>query len=118
MKTNKEIISLCRNFYKIINYEYPAEDDITNKLITIYERYIFSIDITNKKEVAKVKEIDRIYAKYIDDYFFRKNLKKEIESVKTSKEENLLKAIIDAIIRISHKFEDGVTRNIYVSRWI
>ncbi len=118
MENNKQIIELCHNFYKIINYEYPIEDSITNKLIIIYERYIFSIDPNNKKEVAKVKEIDRIYGKYIDDYFFRKNLKKEIESVRASKEENLLKNIIDAIIRINQKFEDGITRNIYVSRWI
>lgn len=118
MNKNKLIISYSPNFYKIINYEYPVEDEISCKIIKIYERYIFGIDPNNKKDIEIVKMLDKILYKYMNDYNFRKVMKKDIFEIKVSKSKDLVKSIVLGIIKIYEKFEDGITRNIYVSRWI
>lgn len=118
MNKNKLIISYSPNFYKIINYEYPVEDDITSKIIKIYERFIFGINPDNKKDVEIVKELDRILYKYMNDYNFRKQMKQDIFEIKATKGKDLVKSIVLGIIKIYEKFENDITRNIHVSRWI
>ena len=110
MNKNKQIIENCPNFYKIINFDYFEEDYFTANLIKIYRYFVFSI--------TKVKEIDKILAKYIDDYIFRKEMKYELLKVKITKDENLLQNLINSIIGIFEQFEEGKTRKIYISRWI
>jgi hypothetical protein len=115
---NKLIIEHCPNFYKIVNFDYFEDDVFTDKLIKIYRMFIFSINPLNKEELYKVSEIDRVLAKYIDDYNFRKNMKYELLQVKFSSRENLLQNLVNSIIGIFEKYEDGQTRNIYIARWI
>ena len=68
MYTNKQIIGLCPNFYKIIEFS-PYEDDIiSKKLIKLYQEYIFRIDINNPDDVESVINLDKVVSKYIDDY--------------------------------------------------
>ena len=67
---------------------------------------------------TSVEEIDKILAKYIDDYIFRKEMKYELLKVKITKDENLLQNLINSIIGIFEQFEEGKTRKIYISRWI
>lgn len=119
MNKNKEIVNMCSNFFKIINFEYDDKDEITKKIISIYQKYIFSIDINNNEEVEKIKLLDKLINKYIDDYFFRKMLKKDIFEIKiSSKNSNIMTSIVNGLIKIYNKYEEGITRNIYVSRWI
>ena len=119
MNVNKQIIDLCPNFYKIIEFT-PYEDDvISSKLIKLYQQYIFKIDINNLEEVEEVRQLDKVVNKYIDDYLFRKELQKQIVQIKVKKDEtNILKAIIRSIIKIFDNYEEYPTRVIYISRWI
>lgn len=118
MNKNKVIIENCPNFYKIINFDYFEEDYFTANLINIYHKYVFSIDINLEKDLAKIKELDRILSRYIDDYIFRKEMKYELLKVKFKKDENLLINLINSIIGVFEQFEEGKTRKIYISRWI
>ena len=118
MNKNKLIIENCPNFYKIINFDYFEEDYFTANLIKIYRDFVFLIDPSSEVEITKVKEIDKILAKYIDDYIFRKEMKYELLKVKITKDENLLQNLINSIIGIFEQFEEGKTRKIYISRWI
>lgn len=118
MNKNKQIIENSPNFYKIINFDYFEEDYFTANLIKIYRDFVFSIDPSSEEEITKVKEIDKILAKYIDDYIFRKEMKYELLKVKITKDENLLQNLINSIIGIFEQFEEGKTRKIYISRWI
>ena len=45
MSDNKKIIKLCPNYYKIIEFNPIDEDDISDKIISIYKEYIFSINL-------------------------------------------------------------------------
>lgn len=116
---NKQIINYCENFYKIINFEPMENDVISTKLIRIYQEYIFNIDINNNEDISSIKELDHVIGKYIDDYLFRKELQKEIIKVSVRKDaKNVLKEIINSIIKIFNNYEEYTTRVIYISRWI
>lgn len=118
MKKNKQILKHCPNFYKIINFEYLSDDKLSEKLLDVYHTYVFKVDITNKQEVAKLEQLDSILSKYIDDYFFRKELKTEMKKIQVRKDEDVLTAIVNWIIKVFDNYEVGFTRNIYFSRWI
>ena len=119
MNRNKQVLKYCPNFYKIINYDYPEDDPLTMNLIKVYEDYIFHIDLGNLEDIRTVSTIDKILARYIDDCIFRKEMKYELLQVRVKKNcDNILKAMVDAIISIFHRYEEGTTRRIYVSRWI
>ena len=118
MKKNKVIINNCPNFYKIKNFDIEESDYVTDKLISVYEDYIFNIDIKNKESLDKVRELDLILGKYVDDYSFRKEIKQGVLNIKVVRGTNLMESIVDALISLFQKYEEGYTRNIYFARWI
>jgi len=115
---NKEILNYCPNYYHIVNFNFTENDLISEKLINIYKNYIFSVDIQNKEELERVKEIDRVLSNYIHDYLFRSTLQKEIVTVKVKKDTNVIKSLVDSIIKIFTNYEEYTTRKIYISKWI
>ena len=115
---NKLIIEQCPNFYKIINFDYFEDDNFTACLIKVYREYIFSVNPLDNEALKKVKELDMVLAKYIDDYVFRKNMKYELSHIKIVDRENLLQKLVNSILGIFDKYEEGKTRNIYIARWI
>lgn len=119
MDHNKAVLKYCPNFERIINFDYYEDDVVTERLIHIYENYIFKADIELEEEIKTVRELDRVMGRYIDDYAFRKEMQVEIFRVRVKKTcANVLKAIVESIIRIFERYEEGTTRNIYISRWI
>lgn len=116
---NKQIISYCPNFYKIIDFKPLEEDPIYEKLVRLYQKYIFKIDVNNEDDINTVREIDKAVGQYINDYMFRKELQKELLNIKVRRDAtDVLKDIIKSIIKIFNNYEEGTTRIIYVSRWI
>lgn len=118
MKNNKLILKYCPNFHKIKDYEFEDEDYVSLKLISIYEDYIFSIDLSNEEEINKIKELDSILSKYIDDYLFRKEIKNSILKIKVRRGTDIIETIVNSLISLFENYEDGYTRNIYFARWI
>lgn len=119
MEGNKEILKYCPNFHKIVSFDYVKEDKITAKLIRIYKDYIFGVNINDANALQEVKEFDYVLNRYIDDYDFRKELKKEIVHVKVKKScTDILKAIVESIINIFAKYVESTTRKITIARWI
>ena len=119
MNGNKIILKYCPNFYKIINFEYYEGDVVSDKIVKIYQDYIFKADITDQESLNKINEFDKIVAKYIDDYYFRREMETGLKSIRVStNEKNILQIIIDHIFKIFHRYEEGMTRKIYISRWI
>lgn len=119
MNNNKVVLKYCPNFYKIVNFNYDESDYITEKLFSIYEDYIFKIDIHNIDEIENAKNLDYVLGKYIDDYLFRKELSKELLQVRIKKNcTDIIKAIVESIISIFNRYQEFTTRNIYISRWI
>ena len=119
MNESKEDLKYCPNFHKIVNFDYLKDDKITAKLIRVYKDYIFSVNINSTEAIQEVKEFDYVLNRYIDDYEFRKELKKEIVQVKIKKScTDILKAIVESIIHIFDKYVESTTRKITIARWI
>lgn len=118
MNNNKQILNYCKNYYKIIDFNFNEEDFITEKLIKIYKKFIFNVDITNTNEVNKVVELDNILNLYIEDYEFRGELQKEIVKVRVKKDSNILVSLIESIIKIFTDYEEYTTKKIYIAKWI
>lgn len=118
MDNSKQIINNCPNFYKIVNFDYFEDDNFTACLIKIYRQYIFSINPLDLESIKKVKQLDLVLSKYIDDYIFRKTMKYELSQIKIYNKTDLLQKLINSILGIFDKYEEGKTRNIYIARWI
>ena len=116
---NKEVIKYCPNFYKITEFVPMENDVITEKIIKIYQEYIYRIDLNNLEDIKMVQELDHVVSKYIDDYIFRKAFQKQIVQVRIRKDvTDMLKEMIKSIIKIFDKYEEDTTKIIYVSHWI
>ncbi len=115
---NKKILHHCPNFYKISNFEYNEKDYISERLIGVYKEYIFNIDLSDQDQVNKIENLDKIISKYIDDYFFRKEMRMGLKEIKIKKTDNIIESIVNQVIKIFERYEEGYTRNIYLSRWI
>ncbi len=119
MSENKLILKYCPNFYKIINFNPIMGDELSERIIRMYQDYIFSININDEGQVNEIKELDAAVAKYINDYSFRKEVQRQILAIKVKNDcKDIVKYFIDAIIKIFSNYEDYTTRVIYVSRWI
>ena len=116
---NKKIIGYCKNYYRIINEVFYKDDNIIPKMVKIYKKYIFTIDLSNSEQVENIKKLDNILNLYFDDYDLRKKLNVSLKKMKVKKsEENILRTIVNNIIELYDKYIEDYTRNIYIPRWI
>ena len=118
MNSNKEVLKYCPNYYNIVNFDFSENDVISEKLISIYKNYIFSINLNNREDTERVEELDYVLGNYLHDYLFRSTLQKEIVTVRVKKDNNIIKSLVDVIIKIFTNYEEYTTRKIYLSKWI
>ena len=115
---NLEIIKHCPHFYTIINFEFYSDDVISEKLIDVYQNYIFTIDLNNRDEIEKIKRLDENMYKYISDYAFRNQIKQNISNVKVVKGENILESLVNALLLFFETYEEKSFSKIVLTRWI
>lgn len=119
MQINKIRLSFCPNFDKITNATFLEGDSLSIQLVRIYRDFIFKINVDSLEDTLKAQELDKTMGKYVDDYFFRKTLQEEIVNIKIKKcATDILRSIVESIIGIFKRYEEGATRKIYISRWI
>ena len=119
MDKSKEVLKYCPNFYKIMEFESETEDGVTQKLINVYREYIFRVNLENQEDVELVKNVDDVYAKYIDDFNFRNTLKEKILQIKILRDtKDVLKAFMLSVLEIFENYQSYTTRVICMSRWI
>ncbi len=119
MESKKIILSYCKNFERIMGTDFLDGDNVSMKLVEIYKDFIFKIDVNNLEDVNKAILIDTLMGKYIEDYAFRKKLQGEMRTIKIKKNaKDMIRSIVDSLIDIFKKYQEEVTRKIYISRWI
>lgn len=118
MNRNKEFLKYCPNYYNIVNFDFQENDLISEKLVNIYKNYVFSININSTEDIEKLQELDRVFGNYLRDYLFRSTLQKEIVTVRVQNDNNVLRNLVDAIIKIFSNYEEYTTRKLYISKWI
>ena len=116
---NKVVLKYCKDYYRIINEEFSDYDYMTDKVIGIYQTYIFNIDIRNKDDIKSISDLNKSVARYIDDREFKTLLNKYLETLKVSKKEtDVIGFIAKSIINEYNRYMEGFTRNLYITRWI
>lgn len=115
---NNDFLKYCPNYYNIVNFEYKDNDMISDKLIKIYKNYIFNADMKNSEDIKLIQKLDSVLASYINDFLFRSTLQKEIVNVKVKRDNNVIKSLVENIIKIFSSYEEYTTRRIYISKWI
>lgn len=116
---NKIVIKYCKDYYRIINEEFSELDYMSDKVISIYQSFIFSINVRNKEALKKAVKLNTAVARYFDDREFRTLLNNYLTSLKVSKsEKNVISFIANAINKQYEKYMEGFTRNLYIPRWI
>ena len=116
---NKIVIKYCKDYYRIINEEFSEFDLMSDKVIQIYQAYIFSINSHNKSEIKQAVNLNDAVARYFDDREFKNILTNFLKGLKVSKkEQNVIKFIGNSIIKEFDKYMEGYTRNLYIPRWI
>jgi len=116
---NKIVIKYCKDYYRIINEEFNELDYMSDKVIEIYQSFIFSINVRSKTELKKAVDLNTSVARYFDDREFRTLLNNYLKSLKVSKsEKNVISYIANSIIKQYEKYMEGFTRNLYIPRWI
>lgn len=119
MNSSNLLLKNCPNYYKITEFEFFENDYISEKLVSFYKDYVCNIETYDAEGITKAHTMDTIVAKYIDDYIFRQEMKSQLLQIKIkSTVGNILRAIIDSIIKIFERYEIDSTRKIYISRWI
>lgn len=116
---NKIVIKYCKDYYRIINEEFSELDIMSDKVIQIYQAFIFSIDSHNKSEIKQAVNLNNAIVRYFDDREFKKMLSDFLVGLKVSKKEsNIVSFIANSIIKEYDKYMEGYTRNLYIPRWI
>lgn len=117
--SNKIIIKYCKDYFKIINEKFSKNDNISSKVILIYQAYIFSINPKNKIELKKISLLNDAVKRYFDDREFRTHLSSIIKALRLPEDKNkIIKYFADTIIVSYKKYLDGYTRNLYIPKWI
>lgn len=116
---NKEVVSICKNYYTIVNSEVYKNDKITQNMIKLYKDYIFNIEIITVREREKMVSIDNIMYKFITDIKFKKDICDKLSKLSVpSRINNLVEYTINKILEYFEDYKDTMTRNIYIPRWI
>lgn len=116
---NKEVVSICKNYYTIVNSEVYKNDKITHNMIKLYKDYIFNIENITVREREKMVSIDNIMYKFITDIKFKKDICDKLSKLSVpSRINNLVEYSINKILEYFEDYKDTMTRNIYIPRWI
>ena len=115
---SNSINSICPNYDRILHFDYLEDDRITSKLIEIYKTYLKRVSL-NSEELKELKQYDYVLGRYLDDYTFRKELKSEIVHIQIKKTcGDILRAIVESVIKIFDNYLENSTRKITIARWI
>lgn len=117
--SNKVILKYCPDYYRIINEEFSEDDKMSDKVIEIYQSFIFSIDINDKNELKLISILNRAICRYFDDREFKKMLVLFLNNLRLPKStRDVLRCIVEEIIKQYNKYMEGFTRNLYIPKWI
>ena len=116
---NKIIIKYCKDYYRIINERFSELDIMSDRIIQIYQSFIFSVDPRNKLELKRAAALNKAVAKYFEDREFKTELSNNLKTLKVPKgTKNILLFIVNTILQMYGKYMEGYTRNLYIPRWI
>lgn len=74
MKT--KVMKCAVNYDLVVNYVYESDDFITDRIINYYKNYVLEIV---PKERHRIKTLDMIVNKYLDDIYFNSYVRNNVD---------------------------------------
>jgi hypothetical protein len=116
---NKSVVSICKNYYTIVNNEVYSDDKVTHNMINLYKDYIFNMENITSREREKMVIIDNIMYKFVTDSSFKSEMCSRLSKLTISRGvSNVVEYIMNKLILYFEDYKDTITRNIYIPRWI
>lgn len=116
---NKEVVKVCKNYYKIVNTDLYKNDRTSANIINLYTDYIFSFKDLTIREKEKLVLVDNIMYKFVTDTRFKKEMIDKLSVLKVGNGvTNLIEYVMNKLIEYFDEYKDTYTRNIYIPRWI
>ena len=116
---NKEVVKVCKNYYKIVNTDLYKNDRTSANIINLYTDYIFSFKDLTIREKEKLVLVDNIMYKFVTDTRFKKEMIDKLSVLKVGNGvTNLIEYVMNKLIEYFNEYKDTYTRNIYIPRWI
>lgn len=116
---NKIIIKYCKDYYRIINERFSELDYMSDKVIQVYQSFIFSVDPRNKLELKRAVALNNAIVKYFDDAEFKSELSSSLKALKVPKgTKDILLYIVNTVLERYSRYMEGYTRNLYIPKWI
>lgn len=109
----ESVLKCCKHYDAIINFHYPHQDYITEKLITTYQEYLFQIDGNDEKAVHMAVQLDQVMHVYISTKsFYRYVQSYYLEDTSTS-----FGDVID-VIALYHDYIKNEITSSQTTKWI
>ncbi len=115
---NEKIRKYCRNYNLIINCEFLDDDLFSRKLVDYYKNVILNTDDADNS-IEKLKKIDFVMGRYIEDYKFSKKLRSSIDVASfLNSSMDLTDMICNYIVQFFEKYRLEKEEVIENTKWI
>ena len=115
----KKVLENCPNFDKIVHYEYPFGDILSQKLIDWYRDLIFSANGNDKNQLMLISALDKSLYLYIKDNKYKRGLRKILSADELSlTDRELIKGVVKKLITFTSSYENKIIREVNVSKWL
>ncbi len=114
-----KVLQSCPNYDKIVNYEFPYGDILSEKLIDWYREMVFSANGKDENQLRIINAIDKSMYLYVSDNKYKKGLKKILSPEEvTLKDKELIRTVLMKLINYTNQYEKNQVLEIDTSKWI
>ena len=115
----KKVLENCPNFDKIVHYDYPFGDILSQKLIYWYRDLIFSANGNDANQLMLISALDKSLYLYIKDNKYKRGLRKILSADELSlTDRELIKNVVKKLITFTSSYENKIIREVNVSKWL
>ncbi len=115
----KKVLENCPNFDKIVHYDYPFGDILSQKLIDWYRDLIFSANGNDANQLMLISALDKSLYLYIKDNKYKRGLRKILSADELSlTDRELIKNVVKKLITFTSSYENKIIREVNVSKWL
>ncbi len=107
------VLVCCKHYDSILNFHYKTYDDITEKLISTYQEYLFQIDGEDAKQLHMAKQLDQVMYVYVTSssfYRFVQNYYRKDTSIPFGD--------ITDVIALYHDYIKDEIKSTKITKWI
>lgn len=113
MKGQKAVLVHCKHYDAIMNFRYPYDDYITEKLVNAYQEYLFQIDCSDEKSLLLATQLDQVMQVYIGT----KSFYQYVQNYYLEDTNTVFVDIID-MVALYHDYIRKEIKSIHTTKWI